>query len=128
MVGEFIRHHPDREAEIIEWVRNNTTNEYILPYSVLKNDRSLSDWRSYETFRSSCFAEEMARRAERSIEKATEQLPHCVARGDIEAVKSMLAKGADVDAVEAEHGSLEAIARAYGRKKMVEYLRSEAKQ
>ena len=87
MVEEFIGHHPDREAEILEWVRNNTTNEYILPYSVLKNDRSLSGWRSTETFRSSCFAEEMARRAERSIEKATEQLPHCVARGDIEAVK-----------------------------------------
>ena len=47
-------------------------------------------------------------------------------RGDDAAVKSMLAKGADVDAVEAEHGSLEAIARTYGRDKMVRYLSSGA--
>ena len=125
MVEEFIGHHPDREAEILEWVRSNTTNEYILPYSVLKNDRSLSGWRSTETFRSSCFAEEMARRAERSIEKATEQLPHCVARGDIEAVKSMLAKGADVAAVVAEHGPLLNLAEANGRVKMAEFLQNE---
>ena len=126
MVEGFIRHHPDREAEILEWIRNNTTNEYILPYNVLKKDWTLSEWRSNETFRSSCFDEDMARRAERRVEKATEQLPHCVARGDIEAVKSMLAKGADVDAVVAEHGSLEAIARANGRDKMVKYLSSGA--
>ena len=55
-----------------------------------------------------------------------EQLPHCVARGDIEAVKSMLAKGADVKAVEAEHGPLDAMAMANGKEKMAEYLRSEA--
>ena len=41
-------------------------------------------------------------------------------RGDDAAVKSMLAKGADVDAVEAEHGPLVAITRAYGREKMAE--------
>ena len=126
MVEEFIRHHPDREAEILEWVRNNTTNEYILPYGVLKKDWSLSDWRSDSSFRSASFHAEMARRAERRIEKATEQLPHCVARGDIEAVKSMLAKGADVKAVEAEHGPLDAMAMANGKEKMAEYLRSEA--
>ena len=126
MVEEFIRHHPDREAEILEWVRNNTTNEYILPYGVLKKDWSLSDWRSDNSFRSASFHAEMARRAERRIEKATEQLPHCVARGDIEAVKSMLAKGADVKAVEAEHGPLDAMAMANGKEKMAEYLRSEA--
>jgi len=38
----------------------------------------------------------------------------------------MLAKGADVDAVAAEHGPLEAMAEANGKEKMVEYLRSEA--
>lgn len=41
-------------------------------------------------------------------------------QGDVAAVKSMLAKGADVDAVEAEHGPLVAITRAYGREKMAE--------
>ena len=84
----------------------------------------MSYWRSYDD-RSASF-HEMARRDKRRIEKATEQLPHCVARGDIEAVKSMLAKGADVDAVEAEHGPLEAIARANGRGKMVEFLETGA--
>jgi len=122
MVEEFIGHHPDREAEILEWVRSNTTNEYILPYSVLKEDWSLSDWRSYDSFRSASFHAEMARRAERRIEKATEQLPHCVARGDIEAVKSMLAKGADVAAVVAEHGPLLDLAKANGKVRMVAFL------
>jgi hypothetical protein len=51
-------------------------------------------------------------------------LPHCAARGDIEAVKSMLAKGADVDAVVAEHGTLEAMARANGKEKMATYLQT----
>ena len=37
----------------------------------------------------------------------------------------MLAKGADVDAVESEHGPLEAIARANGRDKLVEHLGTE---
>ena len=124
MVEEFIRHHPDREAEILEWVRNNTTNEYILPYSVLKNDRSLSDWRLNETFRSFA-SDEVAQRDKRRIEKATEQLPHCVARGDIEAVKSMLAKGADVDAVVAEHGPLQNLAKANSKEKMLVYLQTE---
>ena len=125
MVKEFIRHHPDREAEILEWVRNNTTNEYILPYNVLKNDWSLSDWRSHIAFQADCFRKEFAQRARRRIEKATEQLPHCVARGDIEAVKSMLAKGADVDAVVAEHGPLDAIAKANGREEMAKFLDKE---
>ncbi len=122
MVEEFIRHHPDREAEILEWVRNNTTNEYILPYNVLKEDWSLSYWRSYDSFRSASFDHEMARRAKRHVEKATEQLPHCVARGDIEAVKSMLAKGADVAAVVAEHGPLLDLAKANGKVRMVAFL------
>ena len=125
MVEEFIRHHPDREAEILEWVRNNTTNEYILPYSVLKKDWTLSEWRSYDNSRISSFYEEMARRDKRRIEKATEQLLHCVARGDIEAVKSMLAKGADVDAVEAEHGPLLDLAKANSKEKMLVYLQAE---
>ena len=125
MVNEFIRHHPDKEAEILEWVRNNTTNEYILPYNVLKNDWSLSDWRSHIAFQADCFREEMAQRAQRRIEKATEQLPHCVARGDIEAVKSMLAKGADVAAVVAKHGPLQNLAKANSKEKMLVYLQAE---
>jgi len=125
MVNEFIRHHPDKEAEILEWVRNNTTNEYILPYNVLKSDWSLSDWRSHIAFQADCFRKEMAQRAQRRIDKATEQLPHCVARGDIEAVKSMLAKGADVDAVMAEHGPLQNLAKANSKEKMLVYLQTE---
>ncbi|MDA9191320.1 hypothetical protein N9O71_01825 [bacterium] len=61
-------------------------------------------------------------KARRLAEHATSQLYKCVLRGDVAAVKSMLAKGADADAVVAKHGPLEAIARAYGRGKMVEYL------
>ena len=122
MVEEFIRHHPDREAEILEWVRNNTTNECILPWNVLKEGWTLSEWRSNDNSRISSFYEEMARRAKRHVEKATEQLPHCVARGDIEAVKSMLAKGADVAAVEAEHGPLLDLAKANGKVRMAAFL------
>ena len=76
-------------------------------------------------------AEEAGRqeaKARRLAKHATSQLYKCVLRGDVAAVKSMLAKGADVEAVEAEHGPLEAIARANGRGKMVEYLETVAKQ
>ena len=62
----------------------------------------------------------------RRLAEHTSQLYKCVRRGDVAAVKSMLAKGADVEAVVAEHGSLEAIARANGRDKMVKYLSSGA--
>jgi len=127
MVEGFIGHHSDREAEVLEWVRSNTTNEYILPWNILKEDWSFSYWRAFHNWQSDVIHARMTQFEKRRIEKATEQLPHCVARGDIEAVKSMLAKGADVDAVVAEYGPLEAIARANGRGKMVEYLEAQAK-
>ena len=129
--GVFATAHPDRDAELVAWVRKNIINEWARlsfrgreAQSYAEDSARRADWHAEVK------AQEERRqegKAHRLAEQATSQLYKCVRRGDVAAVKSMLAKGADVDAVEAEHGSLEAIARAYGRGKMVEYLETGAK-
>lgn len=122
----FARAHPDRDAELVAWVRKNITNHWA---RLSFNGREAESYAEYLARRRHWAevleAEEAYRqgaKARRLAEHATSQLYKCVRRGDVAAVKSMLAKGADVEAVEAEHGPLEAVARAYGRDKMAEYL------
>ena len=118
------------EIEIII-VRKNITNHWA---RLSFRSREAESYAEYSERRhrwaEEVEAEEAGRqeaKARRLAEHATSQLYKCVLRGDVAAVKSMLAKGADVDAVVAEHGPLEAIARANDKGKMVEYLQTEAK-
>ena len=123
----FAMAYPDREAELVAWVRKNITNHWA---RLSFRGREAESYADYSARRADWHEEKKAQeerrqegKANRLAEHATSQLYKCVLRGDIAAVKSMLAKGADVDAVEAEHAPLEAIARAYGRGKMVDELR-----
>ena len=132
----FATAHPDRDAELVAWVRKNITNYWA---HLSFRGREAETYAEYAARRRRWAEEVRAQelkaqeaggqgaKARRLAEHATSQLYKCVLRGDVAAVKSMLAKGADVDAVEAEHGPLEAIARANGRGKMVEYLETGAK-
>ena len=129
--GVFATAHPDRDAELVAWVRKNITNHWA---RLSFNGREAESYAEYSAMRrrwAEALKDEEAYRQEakarRLAEHATQQLYKCVRRGDVAAVKSVLAKGADVDAVVAEHGPLEAIARAYGRGKMIEYLETGAK-
>lgn len=132
----FATAHPDRDAELVAWVRKNITNHWA---RLSFRGRETESYAEYSA-RKRRWAEEVkaqelkaqeaggqGAKARRLAEHATSQLYKCVLRGDVAAVESMLAKGADVDAVETEHGPLEAIARANGRGKMVEYLETGAK-
>ena len=112
---------------LVAWVRKNITNHWA---RLSFRGREAESYADYSARRADWHEEKKAQeerrqegKANRLAEHATSQLYKCVLRGDIAAVKSMLAKGADVDAVEAEHAPLEAIARAYGRGKMVDELR-----
>ena len=129
--GVFATAHPDRDAELVAWVRENITNEWA---RLSFHGREAESYAEYSARRADWHEEKKGQeayrqeaKARRLAEHATSQLYKCVLRGDVAAVKSMLAKGADVDAVVAEHGPLEAMARANGRIKMVEYLETGAK-
>ena len=127
----FASAHPDRDAELVAWVRKNITNHWARLNFRGREVESYAEYSARKRRRAEeVEAEEAGRqeaKARRLAEHATSQLYKCVLRGDVAAVKSMLAKGADVDAVESEHGPLEAIARANGRDKLVEHLGTRAK-
>ena len=127
----FARAHPDRDAELVAWVRQNITNHWARLSFRGREAESYAEYlarrRNWAEHVKGQEAGRQEAKARRLAEHATSQLYKCVFRGDVAAVKSMLAKGADVDAIEAEHGPLQAIARANGRGKMVEYLEAGAK-
>lgn len=128
--GIFAEAFPERDSELVAWVNANIVN----PWAHLRFHNQLAE--SYADYSSGRRAwdwvvereEELRKKAkaDRLAKRATLQLHKCVARGDVAAVKALLAKGADVEAVVAEHGSLESIARANGRVKMVEFLETGA--
>ena len=122
----FARAHPERDAELVAWVRKNITNHWARLSFRGREAESYAEYlASRRNWAEHVKGQEAGRqeaKARRLAEHATSQLYKCVRRGDVAAVKSMLAKGADVEAVEAEHGPVEAVARAYGRDKMANYL------
>ena len=128
----FARAHPERDAELVAWVRKNITNHWARLSFRGREAESYAEYLARRRHWAEVLEAEEAGRQEakrrRLAEHATSQLYKCVRRGDVAAVKSMLAKGADVDAVVEEHGPLEAVARANDREKMVEYLQTWAKQ
>ena len=109
----FARAHPDRDAELVAWVRKNITNHWARLSFNGREAESYTEYLARRRHWAEVLEAEKAGRQEakrrRLAEHATSQLYKCVRRGDVAAVKSMLAKGADVDAVVAEHGPLEAI-------------------
>ena len=125
----FAMAYPDRDAELVAWVRKNTTNQWARLSSRGREAESYAEYLARRRHHAEVLGAEEAGRQEakarRLAEHATSQLYKCVLRGDVAAVKSMLAKGADVDAVAAEYGPLQSVAAANGREKVLYYLRSQ---
>ena len=123
----FARAHPERDAELVAWVRKNITNHWARLSFRGREAESYAEYLARRRHWDEVLeAEEAGRqeaKARRLAKHATSQLYKCVRRGDVAAVKSMLAKGADVNAVVAEHGTLVEVAKAYGREKMIYELR-----
>lgn len=122
----FAMAHPDRDTELVTWVRKNITNYWARLSFRGREAESYAEYlarrRNWAEHLKGQEAGRQEAKARRLAEHATSQLYKCVLRGDVAAVKSMLAKGADVDVVVAEHGPLEAIAKANGREEMAEFL------
>ena len=85
----FAMAYPDRDAELVAWVRKNITNHWA---RLSFRGREAESYAEYSERRHR-WAEEAGRqeaKARRLAEHATSQLYKCVLRGDVAAVKSTL--------------------------------------
>ena len=127
--GVFATAHPDRDAELVAWVRKNITNYWARLSFRGREAESYAEYlarrRNWAEHLKGQEAGSQEAKARRLAEHATAQLYKCALRGDVAAVKSMLAKGANVDALVAEYGPFQDLAKANGKEEMLVYLQTE---
>lgn len=127
---------PDHEPALTAWIVDHRMNPYE-PFGSTQHPeaRSLQEYRRLSFERSSrahanrvAEAERQERAREerllREQREATVRLAPAIRRGDLLAVKALLAKGADLAQEALEGGSLVGYAEANGRGHIAEYLRS----
>jgi hypothetical protein len=130
----FANKYPNEEEDLCKWILDNRVNEYD-PFGTFKDfgAKSLKEYhelqyrpdpekakQSLENARLQREARELKKIRELKI--ATQNLYNAVRRGDVLAVKALLARGADWKSVIAESGSLIDLARANGRINMIKFL------
>lgn len=130
----FARRFPQSEPELIEWVVANRVNDYepfgslVLNWHSSFSDRErglrLREVESEKKRAVDRLRGEEARSLKRlrESEKATQDLLGAVRRGDLPAVRALLAKGASLQHYRNSGQSLLALAEANGRQALAEFL------
>ena len=134
----FIDAHPLSDAELFVWLQQNISN-YAFP-SWPADDVALESYREYldmldeeerasdkreaerEYHRQEWRAYRKSVRSDLDRSRATKALLGAIKRGDLIAVQSLIAKGADFYAVVNEYGSLRKIAEQYDRTEIKNFL------
>ena len=136
LYAEFGTRYPESDPELLTWIKENRIN----PYDPFGGSCGEITYNSYKEF---CDAMESGRRYHREQEQirleqeqitkkkrlaadATGKLANAVRRGDVKAVEALVEKGAKIDVVISEVGSLQKLAKEKNRVKMVNYLASLA--
>jgi len=123
----YVNRFPKSEPELTNWIVENRTNEYD-PFGTLShyNARSMAEYierreaRRIEVERSEQYDQQ--KKKERLAKRATKNIANAVRRGDLNAVISLIEKGADTS-IHAQGGiSLLDIARKNNRIEVEMYL------
>ena len=133
---QHVLQFPDREPALTAWIVDHRTNPYE-PFGSAQHQeaRSLHEFRqislerrirAHENTVAEAERQERARedRLFRERREASTRLTPAIRRGDLLAVKALVAKGADLAQEAPGGGSLVSYAEANGRDHIAEYLRS----
>lgn len=126
----------EREPALSAWIVDHRTNPYE-PFGSMhhREARSLQEFELLASQRRARAAANILAEAERQVRarelrilrvkrEAAERLAPAVFRGDLLAVKALLAKGADPSQLAPEGGSLVSYAEANGRNHVAEFLKA----
>ncbi len=121
---------PEFSNNVADWVLANTENDY-LPFGTMNlGAKSLVEFAQFKKLaseRKSARHEAEAQRQdsarERKAQEATHALISAVKRSDVQAVKALIAKGADITAKDSEGVSVLEHAQIKGNEKILELLK-----
>jgi hypothetical protein len=132
----FRERFPTQEAALTTWIVGHRRNPYE-PFGTMNDgeSRTYAEFQAWQAsgagrVRGDTVAEMERQEKAREIRKqrATERLPAAVRRGDLGAVKALLAKGADTTTGVLNGKSLVALAEEHGRTAVAECLRAQGVQ
>lgn len=137
LYADYRQRFPTHEPELTRWITHNRQNDYEPFGTTLHGDAHT--WQEFQTHcveraqkRATHLALEELRRQEAAslrqlsdADDATERLPSAVRRGDLAAVKALLAKGANWRRAGEASGSLISLAESNGREAVAAFLRAQ---
>jgi hypothetical protein len=130
LYSEYLRRRPDDDLSLTSWIVDHRRNEYE-PFgtTIHGGARTLGEFNRYQQERLRRAAEGRARDAERQrvdalakAERATSRTVAAVKRGDVAALRALIAAGGQLHWTGYSLESLTELARMHGRGAMVEFL------
>jgi hypothetical protein len=121
---------PNITETVAEWVLSNTENHYLPFGTTNRGAKSLAEYdrlkqsaseRAKARYEAEVQRQESAR--QRKAQEATHALIGAVRRGDVKAVKALIAKGADANVKDSEGVSIREHARLKGNPEILELLK-----